>query len=174
MNLELTNDTTGSCAMSSPGSSWLFSAKANGTAGAIINFVSLSFSLANNHRSHSLDDSPARAPRRHVVRILPLFLSLLSSFVIAVSAVDAEFSTWNLASHILIYREKGRKEKRKREEGISPDRHRIAALQARRAGERQGREGAGRGERAVLPGGREGRGWSHGGLLVSDRHYLSA
>ena len=63
-----------------------------------------------------------------------------------------------------------RKEKRKREEGISPDRHRIAALQARRAGERQGREGAGRGERAVLPGGKD----EDGGLLVSDRHYLSA
>ena len=62
-----------------------------------------------------------------------------------------------------------RKEEGKRDEGISPDRHRIAPLQARRAGVRQGREGAGRGERCCREGGKD----EDGGLLVSDRHYLS-
>lgn len=87
------------------------------TTSTIINFV---FSLSLSPTTVA----SLSLPQLFVFALFPLasLLSspLLSSFVILAAAVDAEFSTWNLASHILIYREKGRKEGRKRDEGISP------------------------------------------------------
>ena len=83
------------------------------TTSTIINFV---FSLSLSQTTVA----SLSLPQLFVFALFPLasLLSspLLSSFVILAAAVDAEFSTWNLASHILIYREKGRK----RDEGISP------------------------------------------------------